>query len=155
MSEARINQELRAKEDKLRSRYSKLSFLFLLIAIVFILVAVVVFLGVTVWDHGYNWAGAPLGTWLYVVSGLLALLILLNLYFYLHFSKTMKNRIEEEKPKPEYINGKRVHVYTHPTGKEGGIFSKTYIEIDKHHILRLRSLMIPPEDLWSKKEEKQ
>ena len=151
MSEALINQELRAKEDTLRGRYSKLSFLFLLIGIISVLAAVVVFLGVIIWDYGYNWAGAPLGTWFSVVSGFLVFIILLNLLFYFHFSKTKDNRIKAEQPKPEYINGKRVHIFTHPKGKEGGIFSKTYIEIDKHHILRLRSLMIAPEDLWGKK----
>ena len=152
MPEAQINPELRAKEDKLRHRYSKLSLLLFLIAIVFILIVVIIFLGATVWDYGYNWAGLSLDLWLYLLSGFLAVLILLNLIFYSDFAKTLKNRINAEKPKPEYINGKMVLVYTHPQDKEGGIFSKTYIEIDKHHILRLRSLMIPSEDLWEKEE---
>jgi len=153
MHKAQINQELRAKESALRLKYSKISILLLLIAIVFILLIVVVFLGTTVLNYGYNWALIPLGNWLYILSGFLAIIILLNLYFYFHFTKTMKTRIEEEKPKPEYINGKMVHEFTHQTGKEGGIFSKTYIQIDKHHILRLRSIMIQPEDLWNRKEE--
>ena len=36
-------------------------------------------------------------------------------------------------------------------GVEGGIFSKTYIEIDNKNVLRLRTLIIPPEELWVKK----
>ena len=35
---------------------------------------------------------------------------------------------------------------------EGGIFSKTYIHINDKTILRLRTLMIPPEDLWGEKK---
>jgi len=55
------------------------------------------------------------------------------------------------KNKPvEYINGKKIHIYTSPKGTEGGIFSKTYIEIDEHNLLRLRTLMIPPGELWGK-----
>ena len=54
----------------------------------------------------------------------------------------------------EFINEKKVHIYTYPKGITGGIFSKTYIDIDGHNILRLRTLMIPPGELWGKKEEK-
>lgn len=153
MSKQQIQPELRTKEDKLRSRYSKLLKLFLLITIIFILWIVIVFLGTTIWGYSYNWAILSLENWLYILSGFLVFIILLNIVLYFHFSRVIKKRVEEEKPKPEYVNGKLVNVFTHPIGKEGGIFSKTYIEIDKHNILRLRSLMIPPEDLWSKKEE--
>ena len=63
-----------------------------------------------------------------------------------------KKRMEKGKIEPEYINGKRVHVLTFPHGKEGGIFSKTYIQIDEDNVLRLRTLLIPPDELWGKKE---
>ena len=63
--------------------------------------------------------------------------------------------MEAEKPKPEFIDGKRVYVYSHPERMEGGIFSKTYIAIDKHSVLRLRSLMVPPNHLWNKDEIKE
>lgn len=155
MPEVQIKPELREKEEKLRSRYKKLSILLFFISLMLIVLVVIIFLGATIWDYGHNWAGMPVETWMYVLSGFLLVVIAFNLFLYFQFKKTVKNRIEEEKPKPEYINGKRVNVFTHPQGKEGGIFSKTYIEVDKHSILRLRSLMVPPENLWSKKEEEE
>ena len=56
---------------------------------------------------------------------------------------------------PEFIDGKYIHVFTYPKGIEGGIFSKTYVEIDSENILRLRTLIIPPNELWSKNEGKE
>ena len=53
-----------------------------------------------------------------------------------------------EKPKPEYIDGKIVVDITFPRGTDGGVYSKTYIEIDESSILRLKNLMIPPNELW-------
>ena len=82
---------------------------------------------------------------------MLIVFILLELIFYLHFSSVSKKTFEVEKPKQEFIDGKKVHVFTHPKGIEGGIFSKTYIEIDEKNVLRLRTPMIPPEKLWDKK----
>ena len=55
---------------------------------------------------------------------------------------------------PEFIDGKYIHVFTYPKAMEGGIFSKTYIEIDTENVLRLRTLIIPPNELWSKNETK-
>jgi len=154
MSNAQKVIELRAKEDKLRLRYSLLIKLLFLISIIFILWILVVFVGTTILDYGYNWAGLSLEGWLYTLSGFLAIVIILDIILFLHYVSIMKKRIEAERPKPEYIDGKKVHVFTHPEGKEGGIFSKTYVQIDKHHILRLRTLMVAPEELWFKKEEK-
>jgi hypothetical protein len=57
--------------------------------------------------------------------------------------------------KPEFIDGKYVHVFTYPKGIEGGIFSKTYIEIDTENVLRLRILIASPNELWSNKEIKE
>ena len=149
MSKIQIQPELRAKEDKLRYRYSKLSIILFFISLIFILWVVIAFLGATIWDYGYNWALIPVDIWMYVLSTFLVFVILLNLFLYSRFLKTVKKRVEGEKPKPEYINGKRVNVFTHPQGKEGGIFSKTYIELDNNSVLRLRSCIIPPKELWS------
>ena len=108
----------------------------------------VVLFGVFVLGYGQNWAGISLDGWIIVVSLLSVIFILLEFLLYLNLSSLKKKRIELEKPKPEYINGKRVCVFTYPVGVEGGIFSKTYIELDKDNVLRLRSLIIPPEELW-------
>ena len=42
---------------------------------------------------------------------------------------------------------------TYPKGIEGGVFSKTYVELDNHNIVRLRALMIHPGELWSDKQK--
>jgi len=147
MSDKQINVELRNAEDKLRRRYSLLSKLFLLIAILFIIFVVFVFTGITSFEYGHDWALFNLEAWVIALSALLGVFIVLELFFYFHFSSVRNKRIELEKPKPEFINGKRVYVYTFPKGEDGGIFTKTYIEFDENSVLRLRSLMIPPEEL--------
>ena len=53
---------------------------------------------------------------------------------------------------PVSYEGKQLCIYTHPELSKGGIFSKTYISLDDKNLLKVRILMIPPEDLWCKKE---
>lgn len=149
MSEPQTQVELRNTEDKLRGRYSLLSKLFLIITILLIICVVIVFAGVG--SYGYNWALVSLNTWIIILCALIGVFIIFELIFYYHFSSLSKKRIELETPKQEFIHGKKLHVFTYPKGKEGGVFSKTYIEIDEHNILRLRYLIIPPEELFSKK----
>jgi predicted ferric reductase len=149
MSEPQIQVELRNTEDKLRGRYSLLSKLFLIITILLIICVFVVFAGVG--SFGYNWALVSLNSWIILLCALIGVFIIFELIFYYHFSSLRKKRIELETPKPEYINGKILHVFTIPKGKEGGVFSKTYIDIDENNVLRLRYLIIPPEELLSKK----
>jgi hypothetical protein len=112
----------------------------------------IVYAGVAFLEYGQDWALLNLEGWTIAVSALFGIFIILELIFYVHYSSNKSKIAEKQKPKTEFINGKRLHVFTYPKGKEGGIFSKTYIEIDDKNILRLRSLMIPPEDLWSKKQ---
>ena len=148
MSDAQMTAELRNTEVKLSSRYSLLSILLLLITIILIICLITVFYGITSLGYGHDWALFGLNSWIITLCVLFVIFIFLELVFYRHFSSIRNKRIELEKPEPEFINGKRVYVFTIPEGKEGGIFSKTYIEIDEHNVLRLRSLMIPPEELW-------
>jgi amino acid transporter len=152
MSDMQIQKDLQDIENKLSTRYSRLSKLSLFITILLIIGIVFIFFGTFILKYGYNWAFLNINNWIITISIILILLIIFELVFYFHFSAFRSKRKEQEKPKPEYIKGKRVHVFTHPKGKEGGIFSKTYIEIDEHTILRLRTLMILPEELWGKKE---
>jgi hypothetical protein len=148
MSEPEIQFEIRRLEGKIVNKYTFLSRLFLVLSILFIIFIGIIFIGVFIFNVGHNWALFSLDSWLLVVSVIFAIFIVFNLIFYFHFTSVRNKRIELEKPKPEFIDGKKVHVYTYPQGVEGGIFSKTYIELDGHNILRLRTLMIPPEDLW-------
>jgi len=151
MSELQIQVELRNTEDKLRGRYSLLSKLFLFIVILFIICVIIVFIGITSLGYGYNWAVVSLDGWIIIICALLGVFIIFELIFYSRFSSIRNKKIELETPKPEFINGKRVYVFTYPKEKEGGVFSKTYIDIDEQNVLRLKSLIIPPEELWSKK----
>jgi membrane protein YdbS with pleckstrin-like domain len=148
MSETQKQTELRNIEDKLSRRYSRLSKLILLIAILLIICVVIVFIGITSLGYGHDWALLNLESWIIALGVLFVIFIILELIFYSHLSSVKNKRIESKKPKIEFINGKRVIVFTYPKGKEGGIFSKTYIDIDENSVLRLKSLMIPPEELW-------
>ena len=149
MSEPQKQGEIHNTEDKLRGRYSLLSKLFLLITILLIICVVIVFAGVG--SYGYNWLLISVNSCIIILCALVGVFIIFELIFYYHFSSLRKKRIKFETPKPEYINGKILHVFTIPKGKEGGVFSKTYIDIDEHNVLRLRYLIIPAEELFIKK----
>ena len=147
MTESEIQVELRNFEAKLQYRYSLVSKLFVLIAILLIALVLVVFLGIIVYENGYNWAGLSLEGWILGVCSIISIFIILEFALYYHYNSVKNKRIDLEKPKPEFIDGRRIYVYTFPEGVEGGIFSKTYIELDNHSVLRLRILMIPPHEL--------
>ena len=142
-----------AIENKLRIRYSRIFKVFLFIAFLSIIWIAVVALGVFIWGKGPDWTLLTLDNWILICLGLITAFIVLELFFYFHYLQVRNKRLEEEKPKREFFHGKRLYIYTHPKGLEGGIFSKTYIDIDEESVLRLRSLMIPPGELWSKKEK--
>ena len=145
MSKSEIDAELRTVEEKLRKRYSLLSKLIFLLAIILTILIIIAFVGIN------SWAGLDLNSLVTALIAIFAFFIFLELIFFFHYSSVSNKRNEAEKPKIEFINGKRIYVYTMPKGKEGGIFSKTYIEIDGNNVIRLRSLMISPEELWTKK----
>ena len=147
MSKTKIQVELRNEENRLGIRYSKLIKLFFQLSIIFLIVLIIVSIGIYVFGAGHNWALLSIDGWFILINALIVVFIVLNILFYFHYFAIRNKRIELEKPKPEFINGKRVYIYTDLKGKDGGIFSKTYIEIDNHSILRLRTLIIPPNDL--------
>jgi hypothetical protein len=140
-------------ENILKTRYSKLLKLFLVLAILLIVWVAVVALGIVFLELGPAWALVTLDVWVSVLIVLFVVFIVLDVMFYIHYCVVRNKRVEAERPKPEFIDGKRVHEYTYPKGVEGGIFSKTYVSIDGHSMLRLRTIMIPPGELWVKKEE--
>jgi len=132
-------------EEKLRKRYSFLLKTFVLISVLLVIWAGVVFIAAWLLGYGYNWALFSVSDWVLIILSIIVVFIIVELIVFLHY-RSVKNRVE--KPKEEYISGRKVHVFTYPLGMEGGIFSKTYIEIDDKNILRLRTLMIPPEEVW-------
>ena len=105
-------------------------------------------------NYGANWAGVGFDIWVYIFAIIVGVFILLEILFYNRYMSLRNKVVEIKKPKLEYLDGKRVYVYTHPKGVEGGVFSKTYIQMDENNILRLRSLMVAPSELWKKAEKK-
>lgn len=155
MSELEKTEEIVEFSDKIKKKYSNFTKILFLIGIILIIWVLIVFSGVLFWGYSYNWAGLSLETWVLAVSVIIGVFILIELIFYYRFSNINKEIKQKSQPKPEFINGKRVHVLTYPKGAQGGIFSKTYFEIDSHNILRLRTLMIAPGEIWSKNEIKE
>ena len=145
MSETQKQTELRNIEGKLAGKYSILTKLFLIISILLTIWIIIVFAGVS--SLGYNWAGLSLEGWVIALCVIFGFFIILELIFCYHYDSVKDKRVELEKPKPEFLDGRRIFIYTYPQGVKGGIFSKTYIELDGHSVLRLRILMIPPHEL--------
>jgi hypothetical protein len=147
MSNENIQVELHNEEKKLGNKYSKFIKLFLMLTILLLIIASIVLIGILAFGAGYNWALLSIDAWLTAINVILIIFILFTILFYYNMIRFKRKIAELEKPKPEFLNGKRVYIYTFPHGMQGGIFSKTYIEIDKNNILRLRTLIIPPNDL--------
>ena len=133
--------------------YPKLSKLFLIISILFIIWILFVAMGAFILEMPPNWAFLNLENWITAWCVLTVIFILLEIVFYFRYTSKIYKKLELDKPEPESLHGKRVYVYTYPSGAEGGIFSKTYISIDENSVLRLRGLMIPQQKLWDKKEK--
>jgi hypothetical protein len=151
MYDSDITNEYYVTEDRIKRRYSIISKIFILIAVIFTIFIVIVFLGINSLGYGYDWALIDIDGWIITLCTVLGFFIILELLFFFHHSFAGDKVIVKEKP-VEFIDGKKVYVFTYPEGKEGGIFSKTYVDIDKNTVLRVRALMIPPEDLWEKEE---
>lgn len=116
--------ELRGLEDKLIGNYSRLSKLFMIITILFIVLIAVAFLGIATFGYGYNWMLISLEGWVIIISALIVIFIILELLFYLRIS-SVRNKIKElEKPMPEFVDNKKIYVYTIPRGAEGGFSVK-------------------------------
>ena len=140
--------EMRNLENKFSSKYLRFFRLFLFITILLIILLVISAIGIIFLGLGINWFLFSFDGWLVGLSLLIGLFILLEIIFYLHTFLLRRKRIKLGKPTPEFIDGKKVLEITFPRGTDGGIYSKTYIEIDNNNILRLKNLMIPPDELW-------
>jgi len=152
MSKPPIQIEMRNTEAKLLDKYFLWSKLFILLIILFIVILSIVVIGVYIFGYGHTWALFSLDAWIILLCLLCVIFIVLEFVFYYHFSSVRAKRVELERPKPEFIDGKKVFIFTFPKGAEGGVFSKTYVEIDNKNILRIRSLIVPPDELWGNKE---
>jgi hypothetical protein len=140
--------ELSNLESKFSSKYLRFFRIFLIITILLIILLIISAIGIIFLGLGINWFLFSFDGWLVGLSLIIGLFILLEIIFYLHCYLLGRKRIKLGKPTPEYIDGKKVIEITFPSGTDGGIYSKTYIEIDNNNILRLKNLMIPPDELW-------
>ncbi|MBS3748494.1 MAG: hypothetical protein KGY67_02205 [Candidatus Thermoplasmatota archaeon] len=130
--------------------------LFLIISIVLLMWIVIVLSGVSVLELDPDWAGLSLSSWLLVISILFGAFIIIDILMYVSpqlFTKQNIQKFTTADSSTEYLDGKKVYEYTFPKNRKGGIFSKTYVQIDSNSLVRIRNQMIPAEKLWP--EEKQ
>ena len=138
--------------SKLEATYQKASKIILILTILYAIWMGIVILGIYVLKSGHKWALFSLEEWTWFSIGLFSALIILEVIFLLHHFLVKKKVTVQEKPAPgaTTFKGKQLHVYTIPPGSKGGLFSKTYIELDHHTILSIRYQLIPPQELWKK-----
>jgi len=141
------------KEDILRIRYLKTSKIILLIAVLYSIWIAFIIMSVYFLGFGNKWAFFTMDQWILSNVVLLGVFVGLELIFVLHHYIVKEKRIEREKPIPLYYKGRKLHMYTLPEGSKGGIFSKTFIKIDESKVLNLRYQMMPPNELWGRKEQ--
>ncbi len=136
-----------------KNKYSLLTKIIFLIGMIVVLWTGILFLGILFWNYAYDWALISLDIWLLIDSIIISFLIIIELALYFKYTRIKEKTVVTKKTKPEFINGKKVHIFTYPKGMQGGIFSKTYVELDEQSILRLRALMVHPGELWKDNEE--
>ena len=130
--------------DLLRFKYIRYSKIFLFISLLLVLWFIIDFMGIIAFEFGPNWALLSFEHWLYVGCVIFLFFIVLELIFLLSYKAKIS---AQSKPKEEYYRGKKVFTYTYPKGSKGGVYSKTYIDIDDNTILRLRTQMISADEL--------
>ena len=155
MSEFQKNDEFFEFEEKIKKKYSKIMLFLFFIGIILILCFLVIFSGIYFLGYDNNWGIISFERWVLIISIILVIFIFFEILFYYRFLILKKRIVIKSQVEPEFIDGRRVYIFTYPKGIEGGIFSKTYVEIDSENILRLRTLIIPPNELWSKNKEKE
>jgi hypothetical protein len=133
-------------EEKTRVKYLNFFKLLLVISLILVLLITLLTLGVTAF--GPNWAIISIDIWVYLLAFLLAFFTILELTLYYRY-RSVKNQMHLKKiPRQQYIDGKKIITYRYPKGAIGGVFSKTYITIDKKRILLLKNRIIPPGEIW-------
>jgi len=152
MEKNEINKELRVKESNLSSRYTMISKFLIFISLLSIIIFLALFMAIYIWNNPYNFAILSFSEWTIILSIILLISIFINFILYYKFGRFHDKIDRLEHKKTEFLNGKKVHTMTIPEGVEGGIFSKTFISIDSHNILRIRVQMIKPQELWKKEE---
>jgi len=140
-------------EEFLKNLYLKLSKIILLLVIIYSIWISITIIGVYFVGLGNKWAVLTMDQWIISSVVLFSIFIVLEILFFIHYFIVKRKRIESEKPKPLFFKGKKLLIFTQPNGSKGGIYSKTYINIDDDNVLNLRYQMIPPYEMLNEKEE--
>ena len=103
-----------------------------------------------------DWAGLSPSLWLIILSVLIGVFIVIDIILYatpsFYVSTSVSDAIAQpvEFPEVEQRMGKDVYEFTYPVGSKGGVFSKTYVQIQDNAIIRVRNQMIKKDDVWKK-----
>lgn len=143
--------EISSDEERMKWRYRRLAKLLVLLAVIYTLGVAILILGTYYLGWGYRPAGFFLEQWILSAIILISVFIFLEILVLFIYTSRKRKIKEAELPKPIFTKGKELLIYTIPLDAKGGIFSKTFIQIDTNRVLNLRYQMIPPTDLWEKK----
>jgi len=147
MSEMKsIKNENTPFQKKKTLRWTKL---FTILAFFYILWVAIVILGIYYLNMGYRWSYFSLEQWVLGGCILLGIFIVLELIFLLITTKQYTSQTQQVEK--VFFKEKQLHVFTYPSQAKGGIFSRTYIPLNEHTILRVRTQMIKAEELWQQK----
>ncbi len=126
--------------------------LFLILTVVFIMWIVILISGPLFGVLDPDWAGLSSSLWVLLISVLIGAFIVIDIILYatpiINKEEILISSMQPvEFPEIEKRNGKTVYEYTHPSGTHGGVFSKTYLQIDDQTVIRIRNQMIKKEQL--------
>ncbi|KYK22600.1 hypothetical protein AYK21_03705 [Thermoplasmatales archaeon SG8-52-2] len=147
MTESEKLAQLLNYERKISARYKSFFKYFLIITLLLVLLLIISAVGIIFLGLGTNWFLFNFEGWIVGESIIIGLFVILEILFFLHILLIRRKMSKLGKPKTEYIDGKKIIDITFPKGTDGGVYSKTYIEIDNSNILRLKNLMIPPDEI--------
>ena len=148
----KCHKKTKKDQKNIRIRNYHISKFFLILSFLLIIWIIFVLIGISLLGLTPDWTYLNLEYWIYLWLIITITFIIIDIIIYFRLDVSVDVFPEsDEGSNLEYIHGKRIYVYTFPTGIKGGIFSKTYIKIDEDNVLRLRTIMIHPGDLWDKK----
>lgn len=156
--------EPEGRDSRLRRRYRRITVLLLIIAILFTAWTIAVVSAVFMLGIGGAWTVLTPTEWVIINIVVVVLFVFIDLFIFLRYRTTAqevepgvvseRRRFRRRKgqeapaPAPATIHGHEVFTMTLPSGAKGGIFSKTFVEIDDHRVLQLRYQIIPSSLLW-------
>jgi hypothetical protein len=134
-------------EDNSLNLFKKISRLFIFLSIILLLWVIIVAAGSIIIDMDPYWAFLSLEDWTLFSFITILLFALIEILYYIYTYYYSDKIVEFEEIEPETLHGKKVYIYTTPKDSKGGVFSKTYIQINNESVIRIRNQIIPPEEL--------